>query len=88
MIQQGENIVPLAEDEVAKLIDQHVDLSWPTDKAKFILPISHEDLEEAITDTNPRRKVAQEWVDEGGPNTQDQVMKNAVTKRTSFLLRT
>ena len=38
----------LAEDEITKLIDHHVETSWTTNDAKLISQISHEDLEEAI----------------------------------------
>ena len=49
MIQDWEEIVPLAEDEVVKLVDLHVEISWATDNAEFISQISPKDLEEAIT---------------------------------------
>ena len=40
--------MPLAEEEIAKLIDKRIDISWATNNAKFISQISHKDLAEAI----------------------------------------
>ena len=48
MIQDWEDIVPLAEEEVAKLIDKRIDIGWATNNAKFISQILHKDLAEAI----------------------------------------